>query len=295
MLSRIPRPRPAFSLIELLVVVGVIAILIMLLLPAVQKVRASAARVQCTNQLKQIGLALHNYHGNQLIFPNVIAYPPCGSGLNWILETLPYLEQDAAQRLVQQQGFAPATSPVLAYICPSDPTAPSLYTFPVDSTFPARISYVAIPGNEGNSTDGVIQGIHDPSNGNNPVQVAIAQITDGTSSTVIVGERPPPSDPTFGWLQNDQFDTTSGTAGSTANALEPFGDTGNPCPPGPYLFATGTGDRNCSANHLYSFHDGGANFLFADGSVRFLSYSAATVLPALATRAGGEVVDPSSY
>jgi prepilin-type processing-associated H-X9-DG protein len=121
--------------------------------------------------------------------------------------------------------------------------------------------------------------------------VQFLDITDGTSQTVMVGERPPSPDLYLGWWYagiGQRFDSSADFILLARQwNYTPRAPT---CPPGPYFFGLGTPTNLCDTFHFWSLHPGGANFLFADGSVRFLSYEVAPILPALATRAGGETV-----
>src|ERR1700731_4260119 len=102
------RKRGAFTLIELLVVISIIGVLIALLVPAVQKVREAAARTQCTNNLKQIGLGLYNYEASFQEFPSQAAKPPNHSG--WMVEILPYIEQASIYQIFQNNNWDPTAS-----------------------------------------------------------------------------------------------------------------------------------------------------------------------------------------
>jgi len=289
--------RPAFTLVEMLVVIGIIGVLVALLLPAVQKVREAANRLSCQNNLKQIGLALHHYHDAQGAFPPGVShggptdpYPDLG----WEGRLLPYIEQDAlwaqAQQAFQQDrqfwdnpphmGFGTV---VRLYACPSDPRVLSVQTakviFHVGLT-----SYLGVEGTDLNRRDGVLF---------LNSRIRLADITDGTSRTLLVGERPPSADFWFGWWYGGSGQSGTGSGDMVLGVRERNVMNPGPggCPAGPYSFTSGRFDGPCDQFHFWSPHPGGANFLFADGSVHFLDYSADSVLPALATRAGGEVAD----
>ncbi len=127
----------------------------------------------------------------------------------------------------------------------------------------------------------------------------VTHITDGTTNTLLFGERPPSPDYQCGWWY--MFSpVTIGLPYLPVRGMRGYADgsAGLPaygaCPLGPYPYTRGDINNICDANHFWSLHTNGANFAFADGSVRFLAYSADSVLPALATRAGGEVV-PGDY
>jgi prepilin-type N-terminal cleavage/methylation domain-containing protein/prepilin-type processing-associated H-X9-DG protein len=293
--SRLGRRR-AFTLIELLVVIAIIAILIALLVPAVQKVREAAARLQCQNNLKQIGLALHNHHDTYKKLPSA------GTNLNsWMYRILPYVEQGNIYKMAQPptNNYNAFSQVIPVYLCPSDgrDLTSSKYNF---GTIYAVTSYLGVIGKanaDNPNTTGIIG-----KNSSTPA-VRLTDITDGTSNTVMVGERPPSPELYWGWWAYQNWDnalwavvtpllyTKDSAQGGQAGG--PPG-TGKPCP-SPAIYSPGNINYYCDANHFWSFHTGGGNWVFGDGSVRFLPYSVgATILPALATRAGGETVDSTA-
>jgi prepilin-type N-terminal cleavage/methylation domain-containing protein len=285
--------RNGFTLIELLVVIAIIAVLIGLLLPAVQKVRETASRMSCQNNLKQIGLACYNFENVNQRFPINGGNDPALYDVSWLTLILPYIEQNnlynEVYSLIKSYFYnyymttnGPLATPIKLYYCPSEPRAslgPSISWLPW-----AYTDYVAIEGLSHGDGLGII---------NEKSFVRVTDITDGTSNTIMAGERPPDTSSNFGfalgywWIGG--LDSGSGVANKFA--LNPTDSNGNRCPPPPCYF--GAGPRNvsndCSVNQLWSNHTGGANFLIGDGSVRFISYSYASIMPALATRAGGEI------
>ncbi|MFO0807033.1 MAG: DUF1559 domain-containing protein [Gemmataceae bacterium] len=294
--------RRAFTLIELLVVMAIIAVLIGLLLPAVQKVREAAARTKCQNHLKQIGLAFHNYHSNYGQFPSgytsrrtVENGPGLGPGWGWAAMLLPYVEQaplfrqiDFSRDIADPVNLSARTTTVPVYLCPSDdPTDP---TFAVRNESGGTLCEVAFANYVGVAGTAEVTTFPDTGNGVlfRNSKVRLTDITDGSSNTLFAGERGSQRSPQTTWV--------GAVTGAVVPPLNPAYDAEGP----PVLVLTNTGTAadgrvpNNALEHVEdsnSRHTIGVNFLFGDGSVRVIQN---TVRPALwqavGTRAGGEVV-----
>jgi prepilin-type N-terminal cleavage/methylation domain-containing protein/prepilin-type processing-associated H-X9-DG protein len=274
--------RQALSLIELLVVVAVIAVLLAVLVPAVQRARAAAARTECANNLKQIGLAAHHFHEVNGAFPLASSI---GNG-SWMRQVLPFIDKDVSD----QATIVPT------FLCPSDENAIGLWRFVFSDgniIYGAMTSYLGVlgrsPPEPGQHGDGVFGGIVNRFERFH--RISISQITDGPSNTLMAGERPPTPDKFWGRWWLEMYHTSHFAIGVADPAADDKGDgTGEPCPALAY-FGPGDNGSYCHANHFWSFHEGGGNWLLCDGSVRFLSYAAAdTVVPPMATICGGEVI-----
>lgn len=317
--TKIPLPssskfrRTGFTLIELLVVIAIIAMLIALLLPAVQQAREAARRTQTKNRLKQIGLALHNYHDTHLRFPVRNFYAVPGDTASWMLHIMPYMDRSNLYNQWQMgathgTGSDLSTGPnasligtiIPGFLAASTPGETqwtySAWTNPVQV---ARTDFFApyssglgtlasqFPTNAHLNIGGMVSaGLSDP--GTNP-GVKIRDVTDGTSNTIGIVE--------MAGLPNPQVRGGIDNLSPTAQFVMGFSFSGNPPKLGnpdgfwagrnamdfnPDSFGTFFGLGNCAINCLnwgrawgspWSFHTGGAHVLMTDGSVQFLSES----------------------
>ncbi len=290
----------AFTLIELLVVIAIIGILIALLLPAVQKVREAAAKTKCSNNLKQIGTALHMYHDSNGAFPQAYSskklfYDPKPQKAGdywptWGVSILPFIEQANAHAA---GFFVYDKMSIKQYQCPSDPRFDTKHTGSAFGGGQGLTWYLAVDG-----YDMDIQGAK-LSLGNQGIiyydsKTRMAEITDGTSTTVMVGERPPVLNLYWGWYTWSQFDSTL-DARTTEKKITTEGNGSSKACVFPAVYGPGNLQNNCDANHFWSHHQNGSNFLFGDGSVRFVGYNANPILIYLATRGGAEPISEGSY
>ncbi len=304
-----PRPRHAFTLIELLVVIAIIAVLVGLLLPAVQAAREAARKTQCLNNLKQIGVALHSYHSMHDTFPpgyvsntqgNLPTGQDIGPGWGWIAMMLYNIEMTSLYNCVNfslsttapESQTARQISPSV-FLCPSNTDGGGPLTIKdgagnilVSDLSPGQ--YVAVAG------QWEPEEFPAPNNGvfYRNSKIGLRDITDGSSTTLLAGER------------------SQNVANATWVGMIPFGQAcNNPkwpvqdCEASSVLILGHTGPspdeawidvpnyKRAGADDFHSLHPGGCNFLFGDGSIRFVKETInPQVFSFLATRAGGEVV-----
>jgi prepilin-type N-terminal cleavage/methylation domain-containing protein len=295
--------RTAFTLVELLVVIAVIGAMVALLLPAVQSSREAARRMSCSNNLKQLGLALQMYHDAHKTFPpGSFRHTPQGYSWGMVAFILPFIEQGAragtidltdshcGQQIVGLQAAGlpdPSSDPISTLMCPSDPVAgQSLLSGPSGPLpnsgncgwlYPA--SYLGMAGSLDPNITGTYQGCGGIVNGNGMLfslsRNRYADVLDGTSQTILIGERAIPINLGWGWPICGGHECEH----YVSSRLGLF--KGNRI----------SAEYFTHLQHYWSWHPGGTSVTLVDGSVHFLLYSIDyNVYLSLSTRAGAEVI-----
>jgi prepilin-type N-terminal cleavage/methylation domain-containing protein/prepilin-type processing-associated H-X9-DG protein len=321
----IPFYRRGFTLIELLVVIAIIGVLMALLLPAVQKVREAANRARCANNLKQLALAAHHHHDSKGKFPNGLHTVETdggryANGTCWEVELLPYFEQDNLKKRWDYDDYRnnvagrmnATTAQILqVLLCPSDRMPDLVWHVSSDESsqyayangFYGMSNYGGNAGIRSFPPLGMVtrDGIFYQDSG-----IRLADVTDGASNTFLFGERSH-FDPVWDYMTSIYdssfyplakwgkwaavYATAGGSLGERLLSTPVPINYRVPAGISQQQFGGATGAEDNRLCAYGSGHPGGANFAFADGSVRFLSDSIPLdTLQALSTRAGGEVV-----
>lgn len=299
-----------FTLIELLVVIAIIAILVALLLPAVQQAREAARRTQCKNNMKQLGLAMHNYHDTHNSLPLGVH---AAWGMSWTWAILPYIEQTAVfdimpdpvsdsgwwggtdQRSLDLIRLAQTGMPT--FICPSQPDGPREGRNINGLTERGIGSYLACAGGDAqhdnlgangmDRSNGLFHAVRMNTGSPRGRTFRLRDVTDGLSNTVLIGEAEYNLDANKGCDICDRylFYHMNADSGNGSDFSEVLGSTYYSINPD----AQNNAERECAFG---SFHTGGANILLGDGRIRFVSENVdlVEVWRALGSRDGGEVV-----
>jgi prepilin-type N-terminal cleavage/methylation domain-containing protein/prepilin-type processing-associated H-X9-DG protein len=294
--------RNAFTLIELLVVVAIIAILVGLLLPAVQHVREAANRSSCLNNLKQMGVALNNYHDTYGSLPPGYSCRPqsdptyTAPGWGWAARLLRHIEQDNLSHQItyrlpveDSSNEAPRTTILKLFVCPSDHDTAVFTIYDKNDTALAQAATNSYAASFGVGVD--IDDELDEGNGLffRNSRVHFADITDGSSNTFAIGERASLFTQTP-WAGAVSYGTTRITPGAPVNNQSAVEEAATQVLV--HIAVHTLNDPNSDPEDFFSPHAGVANFLFADGSVRPLhAETSLGVLQALATRNGGETAN----
>lgn len=311
-----PRPRRGFTLIELLVVITIIAILIALLLPAVQAIREAAMRIQCSNNMRNVGLALHNYHQGHRKLPFACGYNKAVTG-TWVAMVLPYVEQQALYdqfdfnvKMNHRNNKTAVTTPLPLFTCPADPVAanPVLtercqscpdcppegmglwYPASMGPTSPDNCSFCS-EGKNSYCCQGHNYGSRGPEGnfvgmfGRYPKSVRFSQVRDGLSNTFLIGESLPGE-----CFHNMAFGSNFPLSGTTI----PLGIRAEPSEVPQKGMSNGTLHKinpHWKLCGFKSMHPGGAFFVMSDASVHFIANTIDYKLyNELGTRNGGEPV-----
>lgn len=285
--------RRGFTLIELLAVVGIVGTLAALTLAGVQRVRVAAMRADCLSRLRQVALAAHSHHAAHGKFPPGARNFDSPNIFHYRTLLLPHLEREDLWRVAQEAHrltYDTSKSPphpqdvvVRAYTCPADGRTARPQSLPAETNNVSSVglaSYLGVAGRSSFRKDGVL--FLDS-------QTRLADITDGATSTLLFGERPPDPDLRVGWWYSGGW-SKEGDGGLILGTREQNNHFPGRCAAGYHEYGPGDIENPCSQLHFWSPHVNGAHFALADGSARLIAYPAAPLMPALATRAGGDPV-----
>ncbi len=306
--------RRGFTLVELLVVIAIIGVLVGLLLPAVQSAREAARRMQCTNNLKQLGLGFHNHESTFKAFPPLYTNATYRNAPNHFCLTfiLPYIEQGNLASLIDLKldGYSAAnfpafTRPIPVFMCPSAPLEPTLvYNVPSSKyrTLPAGVTTIRMGRTDYASPSGmsgtwVTQSIGTQKIATDPAALSfnklspMRDISDGLSNTLLLVEAAGrPFRYGGGFVKRGADRDGNGAAGGWGDQDSWFGINGA----NPQLGTQGSGPvavNGSSDNEIYGFHVGGANVLLGDGSVRLLTANVSLAMVSIfVSRSGGEIL-----
>jgi prepilin-type N-terminal cleavage/methylation domain-containing protein/prepilin-type processing-associated H-X9-DG protein len=311
-MSRLPRSRPGFTLVELLVVIAIIGILVALLLPAVQSAREAARRMQCSNNMKQMVLAMHNHHDAKGHFPHGTYNYIDGTGTTpapysgkqdrrcWLHDLLPFIEQQALYNQFDAYmsigtnsalNFPGLGQVVPSTCCPSDPNSPKTKTYSDRASQGFSGNMIACAGNDYFNAGGIeksadLNGVCFAQS-----KVDMGSISDGTSNTVIMGEFLLSPDLLAHDIRGRYYNPAHGgvlfSTRIPPNTMVP--DQLNWCSPSPLKRAPCIYMGTNIFNSVRSNHGGGVNMGFGDGSVRFVNDNVdVIVFKAIGSRNGGE-------
>ena len=291
-----PAGRGGTTLAELLVVLGILGVLAGLTAGAVQRARAAAARTQCANNLRQLAVALHKYHDTEGRLPagrndyrlaDRRGWDP-ESGISWAAHLLPGLDQPALWERFRSGAADASAVRVPTLLCPADVITGTPGGVTSDGRprpVSAGMSYVGVSGSGKHARpleqDGVLY---------RGSATRFSEILDGPANTLLLAERHGAKSRRTGVWGEPRGGGHAAPVAHYLSAAQSWDfTTSGRCPDRPGRFEPGRPADVCDLIHYWSSHPGGANFAFCDGSVRFLRYEADSVLPALATRAGGEI------